>query len=668
MDLFLDNPKGLPKFAAAFTRLSENPDDWQSEIMNELYRQAPYVGDFSPKIVINELDPERRYAIGAVELSNKLAINPLEYSVSSGAQGMNLVLVPVVINEGKMFPLDTFIQNGKAQPLTEDRLKRAMFRPQVFEAAAERPGDQDMLNILYPPYRSGGFGLGNARVGQLETPKTSSVRPEFLVEAIAGTVKEADVRRLEETLGTDRDLRHALLDNDATRSWLSKLAFKDRGRASGESMLKEALHAIPPKIIQIIKTAGGFLVKTANPDTLLPEEEVVDRPTAVNMVGSDVVNKVERNGTETISTNSVVKETLDDMTIKVVDEFGEYRVKTQDGKELVGWVFPSCLDLDGHNLSIAVFANGSESAFQEDIAGNLVGKSSNLINEDPTGFGCFYLARGGSAVAMVPMTIMGVSQGPDGKDTYHAQTIMGAEVQVQLVPGLREVAPMDDGVFAIPEDCGWLPMREMTELASTPGEFGKTAEAQRLPHKVEVMWESGGTYSLRGQPVEKLAAVLPCKFINHDQAMFNLAILGVEPNFARTKLASAKKLSRWCSIDGVRQVTFVTEKYAAAEKRAAKYIERLPKINVLMLKEAASLDDPLSVDRVLSVGFLNPENVSTFVSYLPEFEDTLSKLSELLIASRLGLSNIDMGALERVTRHLDKVVDGLRELTQHPTA
>ena len=87
-----------------------------------------------------------------------------------------------------------------------------------------------------------------------------------------------------------------------------------------------------------------------------------------------------------------------------------------------------------------------------------------------------------------------------------------------------------------------------------------------------------------------------------------------------------------------------------------------------MLKEAASLDYPLSVDRVLSIGFLNPENVSTFVSYLPEFEDTLSKLSELLIASRLGLSNVDTGALERVTRHLDRVIDGLRELVQHPQA
>lgn len=665
MELFLD--RELPKTAAAFTRLSENPDDWQSEIMNELYRQAPYIGDFDPKIVVNELDSERRYAIGAIEMTNKLAVNPLEFTVSSGAQGMNTALIPIIVNEGKMSPLDTFIQNGKAQPLTEERIKRAMFRPQVFEAAAERPGDQDMLNILYPPYRSGGFGLGNARVGQLETPKTSSVRPQFLVDVIKETVKKADITRLTDALNADDDLREALLNNNATRGWLAKLATVTPVEAA--HMTKEALHAIPPKVVQIQKVAGGFLVKTANPDNLLPEEEVVDRPTATGMLGSDIVNKVERDGTTTISTNPVVKETLDDVKLSVVAEFGEYKVKTMDGKELLGWVFPNCVDLDGHNLSIAVFSNGSEAAFQEDITGSLVGKGSNLIDEDPKDFGCFYLARQGGATAMVPMTIMGTSQDPEGNDTFHVQTIMGSEVEVQLVDGLKEVAPLDEGVFAIPGDCGWLPMREMTELASTPDEFGKTAAARRLPHQVEVMWESGGTYSLRGQPIEKFASVgLPYQFVNFDQAVFDLAVLGVEPSFARTKLASAKKLSRWIPVDGVRPVTLVQEKMAAAESRAKNYISRMPEINVMMLKEAASIDDPLSVDRVLSIGFLNPENVTTFVSYLPEFEDTLSKLSELLVASRLGLSNIDTGALERSTRHMDKVIDGLRELTQHPSA
>ena len=150
--------------------------------------------------------------------------------------------------------------------------------------------------------------------------------------------------------------------------------------------------------------------------------------------------------------------------------------------------------------------------------------------------------------------------------------------------------------------------------------------------------------------------------------MYDLAILGVAPEHAKEKLAQARKLSQWCTIAGTRPVTLASEKYQQAKTAAAEFINKLPQVKSLLLKEAAALDDPLSVDRVLSVGFLNPENIGTFISYLPELEDTLKKLSELLVASRLGLSTVDTGALERVTKHMDRVISGLRELSQHPQA
>ena len=118
----------------------------------------------------------------------------------------------------------------------------------------------------------------------------------------------------------------------------------------------------------------------------------------------------------------------------------------------------------------------------------------------------------------------------------------------------------------------------------------------------------------------------------------------------------------------IRSVTLASEKYHQAKTAAAKFISKIPAVKALLLKEAAVLNDPLSVDKVLSVGFINPENIGTFISYIPEFEDTLTRLSELLVASRLGLSTVDMGALERVVRHLDKVIVGLRDMSQHPQA
>jgi hypothetical protein len=667
MDLFLDDPNGLEKFAQAFTRLSENPDDWQAEIINELYRQAPYVGDFEPMLVMNELDPERRYAMGSIELTSRLAVNPRDDKTPQGLQGMKRVLIPVVVKDGKMYPLDVFIHDGKAQPLTESRLRKAMFRPEMFETAAKRPGDQDVMNVLYPPYRSGGFGLGgNARVGQQETAKMGSA--SLLLDDIHDTIKEADVKVVEDVLNRDPTLQAALVTNEATLGFMTKLA-QPRKAVSGKEMLKTALCNIPPKVVQISKISSGFKIKTANPAMFAPEESSVARPEAREVVGDDLVRQVERDGTVTVSTDATVKDSLADMRLKVVDEFGEYKVKTNDGKELVGWVFPRVVDLDGTNQALAIFSNGSESAMQENIAGSPVGKGTNLIDEEPKGMGCFYLARQGGATAIVPMEIKGKMRGEDGDVGYLATTIMGEEITVKMVPGLAKIAPIGKGKYGIPEDCGWMPMRNMTGLASDPDRYAKTVEASAvLRDRVDVMFENGGTYSMRGNQLKKLASVLPVNFIDHDQAVYNLAILGVDPRFAKEKLAEARSLSKWISIEGTSPITLASEVYHKAKIAAAERLSKLPQVKSLLLKEAAVLDDPLSVDKVLSIGFLNPENVGTFISYLPEFEDTLRKLSEMLIAARLGLSIVDAGALERVVKHLDKVIGGLRELAQHPSA
>jgi len=663
MDLYLDDPNGLPKFAQAFVRLSENPDDWQAEIINELFRQAPYSGDFEPRLVMNELDPERRYASGAIELSSRTSVNQRDDNTPAEIQGRKRVVVPVIVKDGKMFPLDVFLHNKKAQPLTEARLRRAMFRPELFEATGKRPGDKDMMNVLYPPYRSGGFGLGgNARVGSHETAKMGCA----LLDEIHPTISQADITAVEDRMNDDPTLRAALLGNESTGQWLAKLA-SPRQKVTGKDLLKLAMQQIPPKVIQIQKADGGFMIKTANPNTLLPESNLIDRPTAEKTVGHDLVRQVEQDGTVTVSTDAVVKDSLADARIKTVTEFGEYKVKTADGKELIGWVFPRCVDLDGTNTALAIFSNGSQSAMQENIAGSPVGQGTNLIDEKPNGFGCFYLARQGGATAIIPVKIKAGMQGQSEDQGFLVETIMGEEVTLKLVPGLGKIAKIGGGVYGIPADCGWMPLRNMTNLAEDADQYSKTVEAAAaVTDQVDVMFD-GSVYSLRGRNAEKLASVQEVQFVNHDQAMFDLAVLGVDPTLAKEKLAEAREFSRWVPVS-TKPVTLASERYHKAKTAAVHKLSKLPQVKSLLLKEAAALDDPLSVDSVLSIGFLNPENIGTFISYLPEFEDTLNKLSEMLVAARLGLATVDAGALERVVKHLDKVIVGLRELAQQPQA
>ena len=71
----------------------------------------------------------------------------------------------------------------------------------------------------------------------------------------------------------------------------------------------------------------------------------------------------------------------------------------------------------------------------------------------------------------------------------------------------------------------------------------------------------------------------------------------------------------------------------------------------------------MAVDTVLSLGFLNPENLGIFVSYLPTLDEAQKKMCELLLASRLGLRDVPAGALEKAIKAMENSIEGLKILS-----
>ena len=64
------------------------------------------------------------------------------------------------------------------------------------------------------------------------------------------------------------------------------------------------------------------------------------------------------------------------------------------------------------------------------------------------------------------------------------------------------------------------------------------------------------------------------------------------------------------------------------------------------------------------MNFLNPENVSIFAGYLPELDGASQKLAEMLVATRMGMNQVDEGAVERAMKNLEEVIQGLKALQQ----
>jgi hypothetical protein len=671
MDLFLDKKLAFEKLGHE-ALMGEDPNQWPQQILDQLYKQAPFTSDYSPKVVLDTVDADRRYAMGRVELMNRLAINPRDDSTPPEMLGRQKTVLPVVIRDGKLSPMDILLVNGEVEPLTEDRLRTALFRPALFDSIRKRPGDLSMVEQLYPPTRQYGGArgplisdVGGSGAGGVE--KASSAKPEFLMDAILPTIKKAHVEQLTQQLNADPSLRVAVFSNEAVVPFMAKLAEVEAAQKDPETYLQKVAHTIRPTVIQVRRVDGGFLVKTANPDALAPTQEMVPRPEATGALGGDLVSKVEADGTTTINTQPAQKETLTDLEIKVADSFGLYKVKAMgDNRELVGWVFPKVMAFTGEVLPISLFGNGSEAAMQEAIAGVPVAKQTDLIDSQPQGNGCFYFNSDAGAVAFVPVLVRSQTETPEGA-AYDCETVMGEYAQISKVPGLQEVSEIGPGHYGIPAECGFMPLENLTELASAPEEYLKTAMARMMKTAVRVSTD-GVAYKFEGQPIDKLAGVMPTEFLDLDDAVFLAAVLGQQPGHIKTAFNKLRQQGQYEMWFDARPVHTLKEKYAEAKSAAHKTLSGIPDLRVDLMKEAAPLEDPTAVDKILSVGFLNPENISIFASYIPEIECTIKKLAELLLASRLGLNSVDQGALQKALVHLDKVVAGLKTLGTTPQA
>jgi hypothetical protein len=98
-----------------------------------------------------------------------------------------------------------------------------------------------------------------------------------------------------------------------------------------------------------------------------------------------------------------------------------------------------------------------------------------------------------------------------------------------------------------------------------------------------------------------------------------------------------------------------------SQKTAARAVA-MPLLQRDLVKEAAVIPDPAAVDTVLSLGFLNSENLGIFVTHLPDLDASQMKLCELLLASRLGLQEVPAPAVEKAAKALEEVIEALKVL------
>jgi len=494
--------------------------------------------------------------------------------------------------------------------------------------------------------------------GQKLMGKTGSAS---LLLAIAPTMREKDKIAFFTKLSEDATIR-AGLRRSGIFPVLNEL--HNTKLASADDRLRAVAQNIDPTVVTIHKLPGGdFLVKSANNEAFAPDQaaqgEVVPQEEMAGAIDPEQAQGMQPGQTATAVADPVESTEPEPPAAVVADQFGEYLVQDLMGNQVMGWVFPQTLAWDGtfSPQPVALFTNGSAFAMQDSIAGELIGKSSQLPMATPRGEGTFYEVTRAGVKATAPVTVKSGMTGPDGSPMFACSDFMGNEFSVHLAQELAQPQRISDNEYAIPATWKFMPLSNQTQLVPDPVQMNKTGAVKIAAQSVTLFWN--GSFNLDGGcGIHKLASQW-----RHDldpvSAEFMLGLLGVPGAEIKSKLAAARKHGS-VEMSNLHQITTLAERYQEKQKTAQTLALRIPNLRRDLLKEAAAIDDEATVDKLLALNFINPENLATFVGYVPELEETSEKLAEMLLSSYIGMKEMPEGAIERSMKNMEEVVKALK--------
>ena len=484
-----------------------------------------------------------------------------------------------------------------------------------------------------------------------------------VLQSILPTINESDYQRLATEL-SEPDVKLAFAANP---SCAGSLAILSQYRPMPMSKRAEAIvQSLAYDVAQATRNDDGtYRLKVASHHMWMPLSRDIDRGELVGLLGVKTALAVDQTGGVTVAEGADVgAESSEASRPEPIKDFGLYRVETTDGRQLVGYVFPNLMDVDGTSLPLAVFTNGSEYSLQSDICGVRSGDGQAIPEGPPRGHGMlFRVLPNGKAEATVPITIQASLEAGEGVQ-FMATSFSGDRVRLAPAPNVKSMTAVPGGAVLIPDDMQWLTLEgaKTVELVSNCEDAGQKEAAAQREFGIEIRSGGSDSFSCSGHPLEKLSRDQTDQ-LSLDDAAFLLAGYGVQPEYAFKKLAESVGAGHPVSVMTGRLVKTAAERLDASVQTGQQLLDLMPQLKQpFLVKEAASLPDSTAVDTVLSLGFLNAENIIEFLKALPTLDESQEHLCTLLLATRLGQREIPVSALEKAIRATEQVIEGLRVL------
>lgn len=549
------------------------------------------------------------------------------------------------------------------------------FHPKVYPATAEQKMKQlqksvDKASKDAPQVGgqvSGGKPAAKPAAGSKGTPAPKA-KTASLLTAIASTIRESDRDAFVEKIASDPTLRAGF-----RRSGIAGLLVEvmDTKLASASDRLSTIADNIEPSVVTFQKLPGGdFMVKAANVNAFAGGEQaagqVVPFAEVAEAIGEESARSMQPGQIATAVSDPIEVDGDDSNASSPVSEFGEYKVQDADGKQMKGWVFPEVYAWDGDFTpqKTNIFVGGSGHAIQSELTGERINADPSVLQTDiPKGEGIFRASSGRMATA--PIDIQYGVTGADGVSKYIGTDSFGNEIKVSVIPGLKEPQKISDTAFAIPQSWQFTKLHDnKVDLVSSSEHVG-TRRKLRKEKTSAVLFYNGAFNITGGCGLDKVASDLR-QDLDAVGAEFIVGLLGVDGVAAKQKVAEARRKG-FVKMSGLKTICPLSERFEQSVKTASSLLSRLPNLRRDLLKEAASIEDQGTVDKVLALNFINPENLSTFIEYLPQLEECSEKMAEMVLAGYLGQKEIPIGAVERSMKNMEEVIAGLKAVQSSQT-
>lgn len=630
----IEGPK-FEKVAAKFL-LSENPSTYASELLAHLYKQHPYLGQYQVNLSIEGQDDSLGYMYGlfTVQTADDQGSSPT--AAAPGQSQKPVLRIPVVVDSKKAHSFDVFISPGGAfMPLSETRVAAALFEASPYGKA--QVSEQKLVaDDQMQDYRTDA-GPGTEMGRAFYMSKMSSVLAKMAPHI-------------------DRDVAQAYLDKLAQDSSLISAVklnpqFADALLSIDQaSMQKTASTDGPDQDIDVAvysKSPGGYDVLCGSYDghihhTKLSNAEAQELPLVLRQAvvdhGLAMVTSSEPQHLEEVEKTA---------SLRHAEDTGIYSVMNKTGSAQRAVVIREVMRLNGETSDSVLVIGPAGTSLQEKVAGVRCGDFdvSAINGSAPRGEGVFVTAKG----VIEPVKIASVVTSR-GDVTYLYEHPFYGMGQLKLA-NVRYPVHISGNDYLFPKDAKFVPTNPGLGYIEDATTVDKVASRRDLINRVQVL-SDGSQFSFRGAPMgdHKIENV------KEAQALLTLGLLGDSPVSAMDKLAKARKTG---------ETTFVAARHYGKSdkvKKASAEPVDVSGIRVDLTKEAAALSGSDTVDSVLSLNFITPENIQGYIDCLPEYETAVRKLAELLIGVRLGLADVPESAVSSALQGMERAIIGLKKL------